>query len=201
MDQTRRLPFKSLRALQIPAQFDRVQRCQPFYHPADCPELFPVPPPCRLGYAGAMFLDRESMSETACSAVLSVLPVGVFITTMPVRVAATLSMLSVPTPARAIARKCLLPSSASAVILTPLRHIAASNLFNASRSSLPASPVMTSYSIPSACSSKSGPLGRLNRGQTRFVFNSYSNAFDLDYRRPFTRVAIRYSCLKSCMTL
>ena len=50
----------------------------------------------------------------ACSAVLSVLPVGVFITTMPRRVAASLSMLSVPTPARAMARRRLLPSRTSA---------------------------------------------------------------------------------------
>ena len=122
-----------------------------------------------------MFLESESMREKACSAVLNVLPVGVFITTMPVRVAATLSMLSVPTPARAIARNRLLPSSASAVILTPLRHIAASNLFNASRNSLPASPVMTSYSIPSACSSKSRPSWAIeSRTMTRLMFNSYS---------------------------
>ena len=50
-----------------------------------------------------MFRDRASISAIVCSAVLSVLPAGVFITTMPRRVAAVLSMLSVPTPARTIA--------------------------------------------------------------------------------------------------
>ena len=50
-----------------------------------------------------MLRDRASISVNVCSAVLSVLPAGVFITTMPSRVAAALSMLSVPTPARTIA--------------------------------------------------------------------------------------------------
>ena len=50
-----------------------------------------------------MLRDRASISAIVCSAVLSVLPAGVFITTMPSRVAASLSMLSVPTPARTIA--------------------------------------------------------------------------------------------------
>ena len=44
--------------------------------------------------------DKPSMRANACSAVLTVLPVGVFITMMPCRVAAVLSMLSVPTPVR-----------------------------------------------------------------------------------------------------
>ena len=69
---------------------------------------------CRLWYAGAMFRDRASISAIVCSAVLSVLPAGVFITTMPARVAASLSMLSVPTPARTIAFSRRLPSSDSA---------------------------------------------------------------------------------------
>ena len=74
-----------------------------------------------------MFRDRASIRAIVCSAVLSVLPPGVFITTMPQRVAASLSMLSVPTPARTIAFSRRLPSSASAVIFTPLRQIAPSN--------------------------------------------------------------------------
>ena len=43
----------------------------------------------------------------------------VFMTTIPCRVAASLSILSVPTPARTIARSRLLPSSDAAVIFTP----------------------------------------------------------------------------------
>ncbi len=50
-----------------------------------------------------MLRDRASIMAIVCSAVLRVLPAGVFITTMPSRVAARLSMLSVPTPARTIA--------------------------------------------------------------------------------------------------
>ena len=41
---------------------------------------------------------------TVCSAVLTELPPGVFITTMPRRVASSTSMLSTPAPARPMAR-------------------------------------------------------------------------------------------------
>ena len=56
-----------------------------------------------------------------CSAVLTVLPPGVFITTMPWRVAAATSMLSTPTPARTIARSLPGFSSSSAGERVPLR--------------------------------------------------------------------------------
>ena len=92
-----------------------------------------------------------------CSAVETVFPLGVFITMMPSRVAACLSMLSVPTPARTIARSRELPSSDSAVILTPLRQIAPSNSARASCSSLPFRPVRISYSMPPAASNRSRP--------------------------------------------
>ena len=71
--------------------------------------------------------ERARMRAKVCSAVLRVLPVGVFITTMPCRVAASLSMLSVPTPARAMARSRWFPASDSPVIVTPLRQMAPSN--------------------------------------------------------------------------
>ena len=48
--------------------------------------------------AWATFRDRASISAMVCSAVETVLPPGVFITTMPWRVAAGTSMLSTPTP-------------------------------------------------------------------------------------------------------
>jgi hypothetical protein len=76
--------------------------------------------------------------------VLTVLPAGVFMTTMPCRVAASLSMLSVPTPARTIALSRWLPASASAVIFTPLRQIAPSCLASAPRRASPERPVATS---------------------------------------------------------
>ena len=47
---------------------------------------------------------RAIISAMVCSAALTVLPPGVFMTTMPLRVAAATSMLSTPTPARAMAR-------------------------------------------------------------------------------------------------
>ena len=50
-----------------------------------------------------MFRDKAIIMAIVCSAVLSVLPAGVFMTMMPSRVAAFESMLSVPTPARTIA--------------------------------------------------------------------------------------------------
>ena len=71
-----------------------------------------------------MFRDSASIMAIVCSAVLMVLPAGVFITTTPARVAACLSMLSVPTPARAIALSRRFPSKTSAVSLTPLRQMA-----------------------------------------------------------------------------
>ncbi len=70
--------------------------------------------------------ERASMRAIVCSAVLTVLPVGVFITTIPSRVAAAESMLSVPTPARTMAFRRWLPSRTSAVIFTPLRQSAPS---------------------------------------------------------------------------
>ena len=57
-----------------------------------------------------MFRDMPSIRAMVCSAVEMVLPPGVFITTMPCRVAAWVSMLSTPTPARAMARSRVLPS-------------------------------------------------------------------------------------------
>ncbi len=84
-----------------------------------------------------MLRDRASIMAIVCSAVLSVLPAGVFITTMPSRVAAFESMLSVPTPARTIAFKRWFPSSTSAVILTPLRQIAPSDSASAAQTRPP----------------------------------------------------------------
>ena len=100
--------------------------------------------PLRLASAAATLRDSPRIRAKACSAVLTVLPAGVFITTMPCRVAASLSMLSVPTPARTIARRRVLPASDSAVIFTPLRQIAPSCCASASRRASPLRPVRTS---------------------------------------------------------
>ena len=98
----------------------------------------------RLASAEATFRDSPSSRAKACSAVLTVLPAGVFITTMPCRVAASLSMLSVPTPARTIAFRRWLPARSGGVIFTPLRQMAPSWEASASLRASPARPVFTS---------------------------------------------------------
>src|SRR5208337_682794 len=60
-------------------------------------------PDLRLSLATATLRARASISAMVCSAVETVLPPGVFMTTMPWRVAAGTSMLSTPTPARTMA--------------------------------------------------------------------------------------------------
>ena len=62
----------------------------------------------------------------ACSAVVTVLPSGVFITTMPRAVAAGMSTLSTPMPARPMTRSFSPASITSAVTLVPLRMISPS---------------------------------------------------------------------------
>ena len=68
-----------------------------------------------------MWRARAISRVMVCSAVLTVLPPGVFMTTMPLRVAAATSMLSTPTPARTMARSLPGFSSSSAVMVVPLR--------------------------------------------------------------------------------
>jgi hypothetical protein len=58
-------------------------------------------PDLRLLQACTTLRLMASIKAIVCSAALSVLPPGVFITRMPLRVAAGTSMLSMPTPARA----------------------------------------------------------------------------------------------------
>ena len=101
---------------------------------------------------------KQGLSATLLTlggAVLIVLPAGVFITTMPNRVAASRSMLSTPTPARTMALSRLFPSSDSAVMVTPLRQIAPSNSARADLSASPLSLSRTSDSIPGAALSRS----------------------------------------------
>ena len=63
---------------------------------------------------------------TACSAVVTLLPVGLFITTIPRRVAASISTLSTPTPARPITLSDVAASITSRVTRVPLRISSAS---------------------------------------------------------------------------
>ena len=77
--------------------------------------------------AGAIFRESASINVNASSAVETVLPSGVFITRMPLAVAAATSILSTPTPARAMPRSFPESSNASAVTFAPLRMIMPSN--------------------------------------------------------------------------
>ena len=70
---------------------------------------------------GARSAPGTSSKAMVCSAVEIVLPPGVFITTIPRRVAAATSMLSTPTPARTIALSRDWPSRTSAVSCVPER--------------------------------------------------------------------------------
>ena len=63
------------------------------------------------------------ISANACSAADVTLPIGVFMTMMPRRVAASTSMLSTPMPARPISFNSVPASTTSAVTFTRLRTI------------------------------------------------------------------------------
>jgi len=65
-------------------------------------------------------------SAIACSAVVTALPVGVFMTTIPRLDAALTSTLSTPMPARPMTRSRSACAITSAVTLVPLRTISAS---------------------------------------------------------------------------
>ena len=65
----------------------------------------------------------DIIKATVCSAAEMVLPPGVFITTTPLAVAALISILSTPTPARPMALRELAFAISSAPILVPLRMI------------------------------------------------------------------------------
>ena len=94
-----------------------------------------------------------------CSAVETVLPPGVFITTIPRRVAAGTSMLSTPTPVRTIALSRDWPSSTSAVNCVPDRMTipsASASAFRKAGTSC-ASLVLTTTSIPGSARSRSSP--------------------------------------------
>ena len=82
-----------------------------------------------------MLRDKAISMAIECSAVLVVLPAGVFITTMPARVAAGRSMLSTPTPARTMTFSRSCPSSNSGVSFVALRMMIPSASLSASRTS------------------------------------------------------------------
>ena len=78
-----------------------------------------------LSEAAACGMLRASASsmETVCSAVVTLLPPGVFMTTIPRCEAAATSMLSTPMPARPMTRRPCAASITSGVTRVPLRTI------------------------------------------------------------------------------
>jgi len=116
-------------------------------------------PDFRLSLARATLRERASIMAIVCSAVDTVFPPGVFMTTMPWRVAAPTSMLSTPTPARTIALSRGWSSRTSAVNWVPERMAIPSAsrraCFNAPTSL--ASLRSTTSSIPSSAFSKARP--------------------------------------------
>src|ERR1051325_5437033 len=89
-----------------------------------------------------------SISEMACSAVVMELPNGVFITITPAAVAAGMSTLSTPIPARPITLSFLAAFSTSAVILVAERMAMPSYWSTILINSSLARPVFTSASTP-----------------------------------------------------
>ena len=139
-------------------------------------------PDLRLSLALATLRARASISAMVCSAVETVLPPGVFITTMPWRVAAGTSMLSTPTPARTIALSRVWSSRTSAVSCVPDRIAIPSASFRAvcSAGGSLASLVSTTTSIPGSARSRASPSSAsLSVTSTRCV-----TIRDLHYTRP-----------------
>ena len=71
--------------------------------------------------AAGIWRARANIMAMACSAVVIELPKGVFITTMPLAVAAGMSTLSTPMPARAMTRSLWAAAITSLSSLAPER--------------------------------------------------------------------------------
>ena len=85
-------------------------------------------PACVEALACGTERASPSMRAKVCSATLTELPPGVFITRMPRCVAASMFTLSTPTPARPITRSCLACSSKAGVTFVALRTTSPSAL-------------------------------------------------------------------------
>ena len=91
-----------------------------------CSDFFSHFPACISSLARPMWRAMASIKARVCSATAMALAPGVFITAMPLRVAASRSMLSTPTPARPITRSLWACSSSSALTCTAERTMSAS---------------------------------------------------------------------------
>ncbi len=111
-------------------------------------------PPFTLASACGMLRASDIISENACSAVEIVLPAGVFITITPRFVAASISTLSVPTPARPTTRSLLAAAITFAFTFVRERTTSASYSPMTVRSSSGLISVWTvTSSKPPSCSS------------------------------------------------
>ena len=111
----------------------------------------------------------EVIKAIVCSAAETVFPPGVFITTMPLRVAAATSMLSTPTPARAMARNRPGCSRYSAETFGAERTMAASAPRRATLRSSPVKPGRLSTSMPARVSSSIPADSSLSAIKTRGI--------------------------------
>ena len=105
----------------------RAQRCRASCRTSPRPGTAPAPT-CRRGawaWACGSFRATARRSAIVCSAAAIVLPPGVFMQTMPRRVAASTSTLSRPTPARPITSRAGAAPITSAVTRVALRTIEA----------------------------------------------------------------------------
>ena len=98
--------------------------------------------------AWGIFRDRESIMEMACSPVVIVLPPGVFMTTIPRLLAAVMSTLSRPAPARPMIFRFSALSMIACVTFVALRITRPSYSLMTPFSSSGVRFVMTSTSIP-----------------------------------------------------
>src|ERR1051325_8661833 len=126
-------------------------------------------PACRLASAAGMWRARAIKSVMVCSAVLTVLPPGVFMTTMPLRVAAATSMLSTPTPARTMARSLPGFSRSWAVTRVPERTIMPAAACSASKSAASFRPGRLWMSSPEALSRSMPPVSSLSLMKMRGI--------------------------------
>ena len=105
-----------------PADIAEADDADGFVAELDANEFIALPfAALRDATACGMWRASAIIKEIVCSPVVTLLPPGVFMTTMPRLVAASASIFSKPTPARPITLRFFAASINSAVILVPLR--------------------------------------------------------------------------------
>src|SRR5574340_1059977 len=123
--------------------------------------------------AWGMRRDMAKIMAIVCSAVVTVLPPGVFITTMPRRVAAGVSTLSKPEPARPTTFRRPAAAMTSAVTLVPDRTINPSASLSSFRSSSFGSFVLTTTVKPAFSKTSTPCFDRLSLTRIFIVVAPY----------------------------